>query len=265
VNTRYLFIDESGDSSLFDKHKRPLTETSPVFMMGLADIPDPHNARVKLTQLRESVQQDSYLKLIPSVNPVAKKTALMFHATDDAPEVRMLVFKSLRDIDCKVSVVVRRRSQMQKEALELFQSTNRKVSTNDIYDSTVSQLFKYVSHRLLNYHVTFAFQGKRERNKSLQQAIESSREVLKSRRRNPCATFNVSSKYSHQDPCLQIIDYYLWALHRFYVNTEDRYLNFLRERYNVILDWDDHSESTEGRLYSRHDSIELKKIMPLSS
>lgn len=265
MNTRYLFIDESGDSCLFDKHKRPLTGTSPVFMMGLAYIPDPQNAITKLTQLREFVQHDPYLKLIPSVNPVAKKTAFMFHATDDAPEVRMLVFKALREIDCTVSVVVRRRSQMQKESQELFQSTNRKVTTKDIYDSTVSQLFKYVSHNLLNYHVTFAFQGKRERNKSLQQAIESSREVLKSRRRNPCATFSVSSKYSHQDPCLQVIDYFLWALHRFYVNADDRYQFFLQERYNVILDWDDHRESHDGKLYTRHNTIDLKKVMPLSS
>lgn len=265
MNTRYLFIDESGDSCLFDKHKRPLTRTSPVFLMGLANIPDPQNANVKLTQLRESIQQDTYLKLIPSVNPVAKKTKLMFHATDDAPEIRMLVFNALQDIDCTVSVVVRRRSQMQKEAQELFHSTNRKVTTKDIYDSTVSQLFKYVSHNLLNYHVTFAIQGKRERNKALQQAIENSKKDLKARRRNPCATFTVSSKYSHQDPCLQVIDYYLWALHRFYVNAEDRYLKFLRERYNVILDWDDHRKSIDGKLYSRHDPIELKKIMPLNS
>jgi len=49
-----------------------------------------------MNNLRQSLLADPYFKRVPSMQPAARKTALMFHAKDDVPEVRRDVFALLQ-------------------------------------------------------------------------------------------------------------------------------------------------------------------------
>jgi hypothetical protein len=261
----HVFVDESGDPFLFGRKKIDLTESSPIFMIGVLCLDNPDEARQIITTLREEILRDNYLNKICSVTPEAKKTALMFHAKDDAAEVRYLVYKTLTSIPAKVTVLVRRKSALQEHARSTFEQTGKKLTENELYDSIVVKLFEHISHKDIEYQVKFATRGKRERNAAMQSAIENSKLNLIDMGRNSDARFTITSEYSQADPCLQIIDYYLWALYRLYVKSEERYFDFVKDRFNVILDADDSRNNPEGELYTRHNKLELIKLMPVNS
>ena len=119
----HYFVDEAGDLNLFDKKGRVLLGTPGVsnfFMVGVARIPDPEQARTRLEVLRAELMADPYFKGVPSFQPGEKKTALMFHAKDDLPEVRREVFKVLPEIGAKVQAAIRRKDVLVREAQALF-------------------------------------------------------------------------------------------------------------------------------------------------
>ena len=98
-STRYYFVDEAGDGTLFNKKGRVIVGTegcSRYFILGLVDISDPDGVGCKLQNLRARLLEDPYFKGVPSMQPEAGKTAVAFHAKDDLPEVRREVFSLLR-------------------------------------------------------------------------------------------------------------------------------------------------------------------------
>ena len=64
---------------------------------------------------------------------------------------------------------------------------------------------------------------------------------------------------------LQAIDYFLWALQRLYERGEDRYFEFLREHFRLIMDFDDNRAGKRyGRWYSDQDPLSREKMMPVT-
>ena len=89
-NAFCFFVDEAGDTTLFDKKGSIIvgeTGNSKVFMVGVAMVSDPRNVRIELNNLRQSLLKDPYFSGVPSMQPEAQKTCLYFHAKDDLPEV----------------------------------------------------------------------------------------------------------------------------------------------------------------------------------
>ena len=95
TQTRYYYVDEAGDLTLFNKQGKIIVGNegvSKVFMIGVLRLDDPSLAKQKLEDLRSSLLTDSRFKNIPSMQPQAKKTALLFHAKNDYSDVRKEVF-----------------------------------------------------------------------------------------------------------------------------------------------------------------------------
>ena len=93
---RHFFVDEAGDTTLFDRQGHPLVGTQGVsrtFMVGICELSDPKAADAQLAQLRAALLSDPYFRGVPSMAPTVRKTAWSFHAKDDIPEVRREVFK----------------------------------------------------------------------------------------------------------------------------------------------------------------------------
>ena len=99
---RHYFIDEGGDGTLFSRRGKVLIETegcSRFFMLGLLEVPDPMALQRNFDDLRAQLMSDSYFNGVPSMQAEERKTALAFHAKDDSAEVRMEVFRLLRDTE----------------------------------------------------------------------------------------------------------------------------------------------------------------------
>ena len=57
--------------------------------------------------------------------------------------------------------------------------------------------------------------------------------------------------------CLQVADYCLWALQRFYERGEDRFLNAIESKIGLIHDRDDTRESGAGMYYTQKKRLTL--------
>jgi hypothetical protein len=95
---RHYFVDEADDPVLFDAKGRALPGQegcSRHFILGVLDVADPEALGAELETLRLELLADPYFRDVPSMQPERRKTAWMFHAKDDVPEVRREVFRVL--------------------------------------------------------------------------------------------------------------------------------------------------------------------------
>jgi len=128
-SVRNYFVDEAGDGHLFSRKGRVIVGTegcSRFFILGLADISDPDALRRDLDDLRGQLLADPYFNGVPSMQPEARKTALVFHAKDDLPEVRREVFSLLLRHEMRFFAVVR-----DKLTVVEYVRQRDQVSTND--------------------------------------------------------------------------------------------------------------------------------------
>ena len=102
TSKRYYFVDEGGDATLFNRKGKVLVGTngcSRFFIVGMLEILKPETLQWRIDELRDHLTSDPYFQGVPSMRPEARKTARVFHAKDDIPEVRREVFKLLRETE----------------------------------------------------------------------------------------------------------------------------------------------------------------------
>ncbi len=258
-----FYVDESGDLTFFVKNKPVNFDNATVskyFMIGMVRIKsDIDEVSQAFDNLRAELLQDPFVKKIPS----AHKIAQMFHAKDDADIIRREVFKLIQKFDFSVQVIVRRKQVILDKIKEQYKQTGikTKISEKDIYDSMVSALFKRSLHKN-DCKIYFSQRGKTFNEESLKLAIGRAK-------RNFCIQYNTenthqtnifSSQPQHHIG-LQIIDYYLWALHRFYSYNDDSYFNLLKDDFKLIIDLDDKRNHKYGEYYDHKSKpISLEKV-----
>jgi hypothetical protein len=266
--TKHYFVDEAGDTTLFDAKGRVFVGSDGVsrtFMLGVADVPNPIAAKAALDSLRASLLADPYFRNVPSMQPERAKTAVAFHAKDDLPEVRREVFRLLPTLGVKVQVAIRRKADLVPEAQRLF-SMGQRLTASDIYDDLVKRLFKPLMHRGEFTEVCFARRGKSDREQALRSAIERGRRNFRKQWDNvPDTTYHIRSSVPSQDAGLQIVDYYLWAVQRLYERSEDRYFMSVCESFSLIMDLDNKRTAPYGTWFTSRDPLTLEKIKPLES
>ncbi len=70
-------------------------------------------------------------------------------------------------------------------------------------------------------------------------------------------TVNVISSSPVQHPGLQAVDYFLWALQRFYEKGEGRFWTFVWPNVRVVHDLDDKREHSFGTIYTPQKPLTL--------
>lgn len=259
---RHYYVDEAGDLTLFNKKGKVIIGEegcSKFFLLGIAHIIDPPYVRKKLAILKKKLLFDPYLNDIPSVK---NKTKIAFHAKDDCPEVRRDVFEMLSSLEVKVYCIVRRKKEILKDVLQnnKFDSTWR-YNQNKIYDSCVKRIFKDRLHRADENHITFARRGKSNRNKALYEELcKAIVNFEKTFGKKVNASHYVISNYPSSEPCLQVVDYFLWALQRLYERQEDRFFNYVKDKFTRIIDLDDKRFKDYGVYYDSRNELSVKKI-----
>jgi len=267
-STNFFYVDEAGDMALVGRRGISLLGkegVSSCFMVGAAQIADPQRLRRDLESLRNEILADPYLRSVPSLQPERKRTALCFHAKNDCPEVRMAVFKLLAQSETKVIVGIRRK----KVLVDLAQRARAggvklNLSPDTIYDDIVKTIFKRLLHKADRNAVYFARRGHSPRQLALQLAIDRAKENFM---RDTGISTNKPTDIFPSVPSevagLQVIDYYLWALQRLYERNEDRYFEFIRPHYRLIMDFDDKRCGKDyGTWYSDKNPLTKQKMLP---
>ena len=265
-STRRYFVDEAGDGILFNRKKQIIIGKegcSKFFILGFADIPNPSAIEQDLANLRTTLLRDPYFRQVPSMQPAQGKTALFFHAKDDIPEVRWQVFTRLQKYqEIRFFAIVRDKRQVLAYVRQHNeQDAQYRYSPNEQYDFLVQQLFKNMLHKQDGYQIFFAKRGAADRTAALQQALEAARTKFRQR------WGIVSNSTITVTPCapqttlgLQVTDYFLWALQRFYEQGEDRYLNFLQPSIAYVHDFDDVRGAPYGAYYTRKKPLTLAAL-----
>ena len=262
---RYYFVDEAGDAIIFGRKGRVLIGEqgcSRYFILGVLDVPNPLLLQQELDGLRQSLLADPYFKKVPSMQAQERKTALMFHAKDDVPEVRREIFGLLKRHEFRFLAVVRDKQKV----LEYVRRRNAldvayRYQQNELYDYMVRVLFKNLLHQDERYEVYFSRRGKDDRTAALSLALRSARERFAAQRGiHSDAPINVFPLAPAESSGLQAVDYFLWALQRFYEQREDRYLDFIWPSVRLVHDLDDTRQNAYGVYYTQKKPLTLAAL-----
>jgi len=261
---KYYFVDETGDFNLFNKKGQIIVGNEGVsnfLMVGVADISNPDELTKNIDELRKNLLSDPYYKNVPSMQLSNKKTALLFHAKNDLPEIRREVFKLLKTSGIKVIAAIRRKIELAKFAKTYFNYTGTKLSENEIYDDLIKRLFRNMLHKADENTIVFSKRGESNRNKALAKAIERAKlNFEKAYSKKSEKQVKIYSAFAHEQAGLQAIDYYLWALQRFYEKGETRFFDYVQNDFRLIMDLDDKRNKEYGEWYSDKNKLDLKKI-----
>jgi hypothetical protein len=249
------YVDETGDGVIFDRKGRVLVGTGKVqdyFTVGMVECWTLQALTDDLEALRAQLLADPYFKGVPSMTPEAKKTALLFHAKDDVPEVRREVFKVIERHDFSFYAVIRTMSAVARgvKARNERDPTYRYRPT-ELYDSAVRRLFDKKLHTQPAFDVIFATRGKARTQALREHLLKAQAESRKATGTYPDAVIHVRAMPASQHVGLQVADYCLWALQRLFAKGEERFLSLIWPKVGLILDADDISEKPYGTYHTR--------------
>ena len=246
----HRFLDEAGDTTFYSNGKIPivgLQGVSKAFMIGMVEFNQPLNdVRNKIINLKEKILNNEYLKPIPSIKKKVINNNYYFHATDDPPEVRMILFEFIRKIDCNFDIVVARKNPA------IFEKIHNN-NSEQFYADLLSHLIMFKLTDLPNIILNVAEKGKSTYLRNLENATK----IAESK----CNKFNTDIKLSGkinynvqnhiQEPLLNIADYFCWSVQRVFERGETRYYDYLSDKIRFIVDlYDAANFKNKGNYYS---------------
>jgi hypothetical protein len=285
---QHLFVDEAGTPTLFHESGKPIADTygcSRFFILGKLEVENPQALAVALTDLRQKMLADPLFAGTESFNPERKKTAVAFHAKDDLPEVRFRVFDLLRGFGSQLrfyAVVCDKLKLTEIERRKRAKEPGYRFNENCVYDFLMRELFGKF-HRLADrYEVSVARRGNSTRNEAIKGALAGAEQDFERKfgfpRSHPDA-WRITVLNSKDEPCLQAVDYFLWALQRFYevkwdpkakkkaLNSssgqlirEDRFLNAIWPQVGEIHDL--HFGPPHGTFFTAREPLLLDQRFP---
>jgi hypothetical protein len=239
-------VDEAGDPTLFGrfgKHNVGVEGCSRFFILGKLECTDLLALETDLAALRLRLLGEPYLANISSMQAARGKTAKYFHAKNDPPEVRYEVYRLLARHPLRFVAAVCDKSILLSNVL-----AKQNVDKNYRYDSMGHALYDALTRQLFaRWHgqtaqsssVVFAQRGAKLRTQAFAAAIKQSEESFEQTLGfNKPTIHSVTCSQSHEQLGLQAVDYYLWALQRFYERGEERYLQFIWPQVIEIIDLD---------------------------
>ena len=264
----HYFVDEAGDPALFAKGGKVVVATegcSRFFIEGKLECRDVEALAADLNGLRSQILTDNYLKSIPSLDPARGRTATAFHAKDDPAEVRFLVFRVLAKHELRFVAVVRDKLKLLEYATQrrrIDPTYRYSANGHELYDELTRRLFSRL-HGYGEHRVVFAQRGHKPRTKAFMEAIELEDKAFEDDLglKRPKAS-EVLCGFPKDHPGLQAVDYYLWALQRFYERGETRYLDFIWPQTLEIIDLDAPTAKKRGR--SQGEPVIFNKEHPLT-
>jgi hypothetical protein len=257
TGTNYYFVDESGDPIFYNRDGSLIVGhqgCSKILIMGFVETREPNTLRKALSEVRDEILNDPYFAGIPSI----EKSRLYFHAKDDCPEVRLLVFKKLQSLEFKSQFIVSRK-------IEQVFRRRFDGKENKYYDHLITELFKNVLHRYETSRIYFSARGSSTRQKPIEQAIEKAIGSFEEKWKisiAPRINISLSAQSLTGEPCLQVIDYMNWAIYRAFINGEMRFFKTVESKISFLLDIYDTANYPKN-YYNRDNPFDCKKISPI--
>ena len=252
----YFFVDESGDTTFYNKRGYPIVGTagcSPLLLIGFIEVRDPHELRKSIIHLHQGIISEPYFQKKASF----KKTKVALHAKDDCPEVRELVYEALRNLEFTSEFVVVPKNEQQFR-IQFGANENR------FYDHLVTLLFRNVLHRFTDNQIIFAQRGSRLRQAPLTKAINGARQIFEKQHAKTVNTsFHIQPQSPSGEPCLSAIDYLNWAIYQVFVRGDMRYYRKIESKISIIKRYNEDLVSG-SRVFCKRKPLDIDKATPLA-
>ena len=260
------FVDESGDPKLFGRRSNVVVGNEGVskyFMLGKLDVADPVMLHAELESLRVELLADPYFKNVPSLQPERKKTALAFHANSDLPEIRREVYKVLLKPvhKLKFSVVVRNKMELVAYVTQQNQRDGGyRYQENEVYDSLVTELFQAFHPAVDLVDICYATRGRKPRSQAFETAISKAESIFeKQYGAKPPSDWRVRPSVPPMEAGLQAVDYFLWAVQRFFERREERFVELIWSKVDWVHDLDLIEDGRRGVRYDQARALNLSE------
>lgn len=250
MNKQFLFIDESGSPDFYGKRKRPLwleDNFSPVLLMGLLVTPHRKKLRKIVEEFQQKILSDSLYNSIYSVS----QPYWFLHAKDDHPEVRIQFFELIRQleiIDCYIIVA--------RKIPPLFHTKHNSNAKEFYFDVLYNMLQQFPFEKQQHYQL---YLSRRDSANSapFSDAVEKVVSKLTTDNQSPFCTYNCDVVKANQYPELSVLDYLLWAVQRYILKKERRFLTALEGKFNLI--YDVYDLDAANRFYKTENPFTLEK------
>lgn len=248
-------MDESGDPYFYNRNGKYIVGKegcSAILILGFIKTESPKELREAIYQVKNEIIKDSYIQSVPSL----KKSLNYFHATDDCPEVREKVFKKIIGLNFKAEFIVARK-------IETVFRSKHKGKPNLFYDDLISKLFQNQLHSSKQNIVYFSIRTNRARQAPLEEAIQKAIFVFENKWKTKVnSEILVYPQTAKAEPCLQIIDYVIWAVQRAFIKKETRYFDFIGSKISLVADIYDFDRFGKN-YYNRKNKLDINNISPL--
>ena len=251
----WYFVDESGDATFYNRRGNLIVGQqgcSKLLILGFVETKNPTAIRTSVLELQHELLDDPYFQEIPSF----RKTATAFHAKDDAPEIRYRFYKLINRLEFRAQFIVARK--IERVFRKDFHSRE-----GTFYDHLVSQLFQNVLHRFEDNQIYYAKRGSRDRQLPLKAAIQRGVEQFEDKfATKVVSSYKIQAQTPKGEPCLSVIDYMNWAVHRAFTRKEMRFYREVEQHVDLLVDLYD-VINYPNNWYHKKNPFNIEKITPL--
>ncbi len=265
-NKRIFYVDESGDLNFFTKkgvmYEFDL-ETCPAsryFTIGFIKIDNSvEEINSAILELKANIIND---KILANYFKPKNDNLFYFHAKDDHILIRREVFNVISKLNFTFQCIVRRKSEIKKryDRNKIPKHKKQIVNEKAIYHDSIAYLFKRNLHIDEN-KIVLSKRGSTFNDISIKEAINKSQKSFLKQFRLEDKNTNIYVSNPHFHTGLQLVDYLLWAVNRYYCSNETHWYEFIKEKVSLIIDYD-HPDGNEkyGIFFNRKNEITKEKI-----
>ena len=181
--------------------------------------------------LEQEVLNNPYFQ-VASVHKKRNNTGrFYFHATDDLPELRMLFYNFIQQVDCEFEAIVANKS------IERFVKKHNG-NEKEFYADLLSHLLE----KTLELKTTNIFIISRRGNTTrvanlengLNKAVERFKQSKPDMKMQGNIIFDIQSPIT--EPLLTIADYLCWAIQRKFEKGEGRFFDYIKNKVTVVTE-----------------------------
>ena len=221
MSKKYFFIDESGDPNFFDRKWNLIVGNlwcSEYLRIWFFTTEDPSAIRKEIIKIKNEVLADELYIWVPSVEK--RRSKFFFHASEDIPCIMEKFIRMIKTLPIKAHIYIVKKQ-------EYIFKTHYNSNPNLFYDGAVKGLFNNQLDNMNENHLYFEKRQKKLREANIKNALYDGNNTIQKE------NIKVFIQTSTDEPCLQIIDYILWAVQRKIVKGEDRFFDYLNDK--IIL------------------------------
>ena len=152
------------------------------------------------------------------------------HCKDDHPEVRIQFFETIRRMELFECYII-----IARKIPELF-NNKHKGNANEFYFDILNNLLHQIPIEENKHYRLYLAKRDNPNLAAFREAVKKVTNKLTKTNKHPFCTYQCDVVTAKDCPEMSVLDYLLWAVQRYIIKKERRYLTALEGKYKLIYD-----------------------------